>query len=168
MNQKGFTLIELMFVMAVTAILMAIAVPSFSDLIARQRIASAASDFSTDLALARMEAMRRGGRATVCASTDGTTCAGGTAWRTGWIVFADTNGNGAHEAAEPLIKVRRLESATLQFTEAAGTGFAMFQSTGRLNAQLIWTICSTGRTGRVLNARITGAVTGYPTATVCP
>lgn len=169
MNQKGFTAVELMFVVAITGILLAIAVPSFSSLIDRQRIASAASDLSSDLALTRMEATRRSGRATLCASADGLNCAASAAaWSTGWIVFGDANGNGVRDGTERVVKMRRLESGTLQISEAGGNVSATFQVSGRLNSQLVWTICRPGRTGRVLNARLTGAVTAYPTAAVCP
>ncbi|WP_374402240.1 GspH/FimT family pseudopilin [Niveibacterium sp.] len=168
MGQKGFTAIELLFVVAITGILLAIAVPSFSDLIARQRIAGAASDLSSDLMLARMEASRRGGRVSVCASTDGATCGAASAWSTGWLVFVDTDGDGAHAVAEPIIKARAVETSSLQISEAAASASVSFQGTGRLNAARTWTVCVAGQTGRVLNARLTGAVTGYRTAAVCP
>jgi len=167
-GQKGFTAIELLFVVAITGILLAIAVPSFSDLIARQRIAGAASDLSTDLMLARMEASRRGGRVTICASSDGASCGVAAAWSTGWLVFVDADGDGVRGALEPLIKARSLETSVLRISEAAASTSASFQGTGRLNAARLWTLCISGQKGRVLNARITGAVTGYTTAAVCP
>ena len=59
-RRPGFTLLELAIVMAITCVLGALAVPSFSGLIARQRLKSAAYGLQADIALARQEAGRRG------------------------------------------------------------------------------------------------------------
>ncbi|WP_431276158.1 GspH/FimT family pseudopilin [Variovorax ureilyticus] len=58
-HERGFTLVEMMVVIAIVAILGAIAVPSFRDLLLNQRLASNASDFAAALSLARTEAMKR-------------------------------------------------------------------------------------------------------------
>jgi type IV fimbrial biogenesis protein FimT len=55
----GFTLIEMMVVMSLVAILAALAVPNFRDLLLNQRLASNTSDFVAALNLARAEAMKR-------------------------------------------------------------------------------------------------------------
>jgi type IV fimbrial biogenesis protein FimT len=69
---QGFTLIELMVTIALAAILLSVAVPSFSQLVAKMRVEGLANNLATDLQLARSEALQR--RANVSLSTlgDGT------------------------------------------------------------------------------------------------
>ncbi len=56
---RGFTLIELMMVIALVAILVTLAAPSFYDLILLQRLKSVTAQVMTDLQLARTEAAGR-------------------------------------------------------------------------------------------------------------
>ncbi len=56
----GFTLIELLVVVGIAAIMMAIAVPSFNQMVGQQRVKAAANDFKSSVALARSEARKRG------------------------------------------------------------------------------------------------------------
>jgi len=55
----GFTLVELLITMAVAAILLVIAVPSFRSLIASNELTTAANEMIGSLNLARMEAIKR-------------------------------------------------------------------------------------------------------------
>jgi len=57
--RRGFTAIELVVAMAIAAILVAMAGPSFVDLISAQRVKTATFDFFAALALARSEAIKR-------------------------------------------------------------------------------------------------------------
>ena len=59
LQSAGFTLIELMIVIAITAILTALAVPSFSVTLDNQRISGAAEAVLSDLRWARSEAIKR-------------------------------------------------------------------------------------------------------------
>ncbi len=79
---RGFTLIELMVTIAVAAVLMMIAAPSF---VAFQRNAELTSTTNTLIAAintARGEAMKRGAYAMVVPKD-------GSQWSSGWIVFVD-------------------------------------------------------------------------------
>jgi type IV fimbrial biogenesis protein FimT len=60
MRAAGLTMIELVFVIAVMAILAALALPSFNARLERQRLHGAAETLSADLAEARFESARRG------------------------------------------------------------------------------------------------------------
>ena len=84
---KGFTLIELMVTLAVAAIVLGIAVPSFNTQILNNRSIALGEDFATALNFVRSEAVKRGGRVSLCASNDGATCTG--AWVEGFIAFVD-------------------------------------------------------------------------------
>jgi type IV fimbrial biogenesis protein FimT len=57
---RGLTLIELMVVIAITAILASLAVPSFGRQMARSHLKSAAERMAADMAEARFESVRRG------------------------------------------------------------------------------------------------------------
>ncbi|WP_410499946.1 Tfp pilus assembly protein FimT/FimU [Chitinibacter sp. S2-10] len=58
MASKGFTLIELMITIAIMAIILAIAAPSFSQMLEKERLKTAASSVAEDLVFARNEAIR--------------------------------------------------------------------------------------------------------------
>ena len=96
----GFTLLELMVTVTVLAILVAVAVPSFTSIINANRLAAQSNEVVAALQLARTEAIRHNRRAVVCRSANGTTCAGSSgAWQQ-FITLVDTNGNRTFEAAE--------------------------------------------------------------------
>ena len=80
---QGFSLIELLLVIAIVAILASLAAPSFSDLLRVNRLSAASSALQVSLSLARSEAVRRGGDARVSVVPALTTGA----WNNGWAVF---------------------------------------------------------------------------------
>ena len=76
-SNRGFTLIEMMVTIAVMAMLLMIAVPSFRNASLSSQLRSAANDFIASSNLARSEAIKRGSAVTLCVSADGSTCAAG-------------------------------------------------------------------------------------------
>ena len=92
---RGFTLVELAVTLAVAAILLALATPSFAELLRRNRLAAANNELVTALNVARAEALRRGRPVAVCATSDQRSCAGSNDWTTGWVVFEDNAAAGA-------------------------------------------------------------------------
>lgn len=67
-RHDGFTLIEAMVVVALVAILAALAAPSFTTLIANQRVTSSAQELQTLLQFARAEAVYQRTASTVTAT----------------------------------------------------------------------------------------------------
>lgn len=58
-RSRGFTMIELMIVIALAAIVLALAVPSFTATLAKKRMEGVASELGTDIQYARSEAVQR-------------------------------------------------------------------------------------------------------------
>lgn len=75
-SQGGLTLLELMVAIAILGILVVVAVPSFRDLLAQQRIKGAAELVQTDLMFARSEAVRRNSAVYVKLTTGADGCLG--------------------------------------------------------------------------------------------
>lgn len=104
-TQHGFTLAELMTVLAVVAILVGIATPSFKQFSANSRTTAATNSLVSALAIARSEALRRSERVTVCASSDSQTCTGTNDWSVGWIAFTDATGtSGQFDGTDVLLQ----------------------------------------------------------------
>jgi type IV fimbrial biogenesis protein FimT len=86
---RGFTLIELLVAVGVVAVLMAVAVPSFSTSRLNGQLRASANGLVASANLARSEAIKRGANIRMCVSSNGTSCGTGN-WRQGWIILSGT------------------------------------------------------------------------------
>jgi type IV fimbrial biogenesis protein FimT len=75
---QGFTVIEMMVVVAILAVLAAMAAPNMRGVIQAQRLKTASFDLFAGLTLARSEAIKRNAAVTVTPN--------GGDWATGWVV----------------------------------------------------------------------------------
>lgn len=116
LRSAGFTLVEMMVALGIAAILAGMAMPSFSTMIANQRVKSAASDIHTSLLKARGEALKRNVSVTLAPSTAND-------WTAGWSIANPTAGSPSIEQ----------HGATKGLT-ISGPGQVVYRSSGRVDA----------------------------------
>ncbi len=79
----GFSLVELLIVIAIVAILATLAAPSVTEMLRLNRLSSASSALQISLSLARSEAIKRGGDSRVSVTSNTTS----DTWTDGWTVY---------------------------------------------------------------------------------
>lgn len=159
--QRGFTLVELMITITVLGILLAIAVPSFTDAVLGSKLGSHANNLLASVYLARGEAIKRNSVVNLCASSNGTSCTGN--WEQGWIILAGST----------VIHRQSALSSGLKMTESGGVSSINFQPTGVGVTPATLTVCratpSVGSQERVISISATGRASVAKTTTgFCP
>nr|WP_162560104.1 GspH/FimT family pseudopilin [Methylotetracoccus oryzae] len=107
-----------MVTIAVAAIVLSLAVPSFRETIANNRTTLLANDLTADLTVARSEAIKRNAPVTVCKrNSDGTACNNGGTWNDGWLVFNDLDNDGVMDGGrEGVLRLHDAVQGTLAVT----------------------------------------------------
>lgn len=109
-RSTGFSLIELMATLAIVTILLATAIPSFSNMLARNELAVATNAARGALMVAREASVMRGQPVSLCAGAPATGCSGD--WSSGqWIVFRDANHSGDIDNGESVLQHGRVPGA---------------------------------------------------------
>ena len=175
MNRKdaGFTLIELITVVAIVAITLTIALPTFSNVIQRTRVDTTIHLLGTDMAMARNTAVMRHSHVIVCPRDAAGGCADDQDWSHGWMVFDDPDGNRQPDAERDVLRVSEPPSGALLFLPASRP-LLRYQADGRAaNTNLTVYVCKDKRyagkvvvnnLGRVRTERAGGTESACPRA----
>ena len=150
----GFSLLELIITIAVAAILVTLAVPSFTSVLNNNRLTSGSNTFVAALHHARSEAVRRNARVTMCPSSDGTTCATTDDWQD-WITIVTTGGEVLRTYN---VKAPVQMQSTIQRVDFRPDGLARDAGTGNLLAGNFTACIPT--THPAENQRVVGVASG--------
>lgn len=110
--QNGFTLIELMIVLTISALILGFTVPSFSNLMKNSRVTTYTNEFVGDINLARSEAITRARPIVLCLSANPSainpTCGGvNQTWTSGWLIFVSNDNNNTYDVGvDTLLRIK--------------------------------------------------------------
>lgn len=128
---RGFSLVEMLVIVAVASTLASVGIPMLRDVIRSFELASTASTFLSHMHLARTEAVKRSSRVVLCKSADGSTCTSAGGWEQGWIVFRDANANARREPGEGIVQYGPPIAPGMRILGNATVGnYISFQETG--------------------------------------
>jgi type IV fimbrial biogenesis protein FimT len=128
-RSSGFTMLELIVVIAIVGVLIALGVPSFKYVTTANRIAAEVNGLLGDMQFARAEAIKEGQTVVVCVSTNGTSCTNST-WDRGWMVCSDPANDGACDAGQAVYRVQPTFSSTDTFAATGNTSALTFNRDG--------------------------------------
>lgn len=166
---RGFSLVELMITIAIAAIMLTLAAPNMSRLLAGNRIATQASSLVSNLALARSEAIKRGVRTTICPSSAGTACTS-TTWSEGYMVYADLDGDGSFNSGSDIILrvgSRPAGNAALASSDFSAATLLQFLPSGQASKAGSFSVCQSSQTKRIVAITLAGGISST-TGSNCP
>lgn len=139
---EGFSLVELMVVVILLGIVMAIAAPSFTQMIADQKVRSATTDFHTAMLQARSLAITHNMNVTVEPDAAG--------WEAGWTIHPESDASTVYEQG----------SASGGVTVSGGDDGVTFTPSGRAKTVESLTVTSDSDSSLVRCVRV--QLTGRP------
>lgn len=138
----GFSLVELMLVLAMLLILFGMAAPSLSDLRLDSQRSAQLNGLLGHLYYARSEALKSGHWIVICKSQDGQSCTHLGDWDQGWILFEDRNRNRMRDPEERLIHLsQHTGPIRLRYAAFPSNNYVIFYPNGQSFGNGTFTFC---------------------------
>ena len=159
-KNSGFTLLELIVVVALVSIVMMIAIPSMNTFTQNDRLTTNINALIGNFAYARSEAVKRSQQVSICVSNDSASCTGGN-WQDGWIVYIDADGDNSFTAGEEILRAQQALNGANTLATAIGNqvtyDYRGFVNPGSVGSFLL---CDgrTGPHGKTIRISNTGRV----------
>lgn len=166
LSVTGFTLIELMVTLAIAAILLTVAVPSFIQFQRNSELTTLTNYLVAAINAARAEAMKTGMNALVVTANNDTD------WSKGWLVFVDIDSDGIYSAGDAIVMEQEALpshitvsgtntiAASPSYVRYSGSGFSKPKSGDLANASINLSRNDVSSTNYSQIRRIKIAVTG--------
>jgi len=122
---QGFSLIELLVVLAVAAILINVAAPSFASALLNARVAVSTNLLTQSIHYGRSEAVKRLQPVSICARATDVSCNTNNDWSSGWLVYTDASSVGTPgtlDAADTVLRVVKLRASNMDISADAVIG----------------------------------------------
>ena len=120
-TSAGFTIIEMIITVALLSVMLAVAVPGFTNFFQNNNLATTSNRFVSSIALTRNEAISRNATVIMCnTNATNTQCANNGQWESGWAVWVDLDSGGLSDIDAGEI---------IQIEEAMPTGYTLRATT---------------------------------------
>lgn len=129
-NQRAFSVVELTTSLAVTLVVLTIAVPGFRSITGSSSVSAGINDMASYLHFARSHAIMSGVQVVLCPSENGHGCSDSYHWHQGLIVFTDNNENRRLDKAETVLRFHRPTGDRVTIATSAGRKRLVFKASG--------------------------------------
>lgn len=122
MQQSGFTLLELLITLVISAVLILMALPNFNNLVQSSRITAASQELQNAISLGRSTALSTNSRTILVATNN--------QWQDGWTLFIDANNDGDLSEDETVVRVGEKQQGIVTEASQPMNSYISFIGTG--------------------------------------
>jgi type IV fimbrial biogenesis protein FimT len=144
LTQRGFTLLELLYVLAITSILYSVAIPSFQSLIASTRRYTLNQQLFTLIQYTRSKAAFQARNVILCPSKNQEDCIND--WQQPLMIFTDMNNNKTRDEEEIIDRIEKiaLQNYRIRWRASGSSRYLRYISDGSTSYQNgTFTLCPT-------------------------
>lgn len=118
----GFTLVELVIVLAIAGIFAILAIPAFGTFTSNNRLINTVNGIAGGIYYARSESIVRGENISICAGNNISAspgCSNTNDWSKGYTVFIDVNENGNIDSTDTVLRFQRAYNSNVEISQSS-------------------------------------------------